>query len=649
MSDQLGRLDSSLARARDLLGVDHQSQWWYRLGVAAVVTLVTWPIRPDLIEVGVDPSYRAGLALARERGFDFGSEVVFNYGPLGFLGGEPFDRGAGVVSWGVQLGVALAMSYVLVGLLNRVLRPWIAGAVAVSLLLVVFGGVVVPMATSLVIIALLWSLSSVADSDGDRWGPSTAAVIGFLIGLAVLVKVDSGLICAAVVLTALTVGSGTTLGWRCAVRNVSVAALSAAATSLLFFVLLGSPFGDFGPWLGGSAEIVRGFSAALGLSRSAPLSIWELAGAVVVALAFVAAVAVSTPRPRAQRLGAAAVAAVGLYLTFRQGFVRHDVFHVTATYAALALVPVTMCAVWPFRRVVVFSAAAVVVFLPGQRPSPDLVVAPVESLRAAASTAASVVSPARFESMIERRREAVRDRYQVPATMLDRIGDGSVAIVPEGLEIAFGYPRLHWAPLPVLQEYQAYTPSLDQRNADFLASDAGPEWVMREVGQAAVDDHFPRFTSPEANLALICHYEVVQQAKRVELLQRTGNRCGDPRPIGSSPIVSGRSIAVPVPSGDELVIARFSGVGDGPIDGIASTLFRGRAFTVDLDSGSYRFVPGTQTGWHVVSAPPCVEMAASGPSVESLSIEAVVGSLPGESPMSAEFAVVPIRCDQVGR
>ena len=55
---------------------------WMLVVAAGVLTLPSLVTRPS---VGVDPSWELGLHLARDRGFVVGRDIVFNYGPWGFL------------------------------------------------------------------------------------------------------------------------------------------------------------------------------------------------------------------------------------------------------------------------------------------------------------------------------------------------------------------------------------------------------------------------------------------------------------------------------------------------------------------------------------------------------------------------------------
>jgi hypothetical protein len=53
-----------------------------------VVAVLTWRIAMETPAPGLDPSWNAGLAMAVHDGLHFGQDVVFTYGPLGFLQGQ---------------------------------------------------------------------------------------------------------------------------------------------------------------------------------------------------------------------------------------------------------------------------------------------------------------------------------------------------------------------------------------------------------------------------------------------------------------------------------------------------------------------------------------------------------------------------------
>jgi hypothetical protein len=72
-----------------------------RLLPSALLVLVTWEVRRVVPRTGFDNSWQLALNLAVEHGLDFGRDVVFTYGPLGFLA-QPLIVSA--LTGGVLLG-----------------------------------------------------------------------------------------------------------------------------------------------------------------------------------------------------------------------------------------------------------------------------------------------------------------------------------------------------------------------------------------------------------------------------------------------------------------------------------------------------------------------------------------------------------------
>src|SRR6476659_6043695 len=54
--------------------------------VAIVVLALVWPVLSAPARIGLDPSWQMGLHLAAWADLRYGVDVVFTYGPLGFLG-----------------------------------------------------------------------------------------------------------------------------------------------------------------------------------------------------------------------------------------------------------------------------------------------------------------------------------------------------------------------------------------------------------------------------------------------------------------------------------------------------------------------------------------------------------------------------------
>src|SRR5271154_6040637 len=58
---------------------------WQQGLAAAIAAVIFWPQASVDPVVGPDPPWQAGLALARAHDLAWGPEIVYTYGPLGFL------------------------------------------------------------------------------------------------------------------------------------------------------------------------------------------------------------------------------------------------------------------------------------------------------------------------------------------------------------------------------------------------------------------------------------------------------------------------------------------------------------------------------------------------------------------------------------
>ena len=94
------------------------------------------------------------------------------------------------------------------------------------------------------------------------------------------------------------------------------------------------------PWIRGVASISSGYPSAMSISRSRTANAVDYSAVVVLGAAILFAVW-KAQGTQSRRLPVGIVAALSLYLTLRQAFVRHDNGHVVQFYAiviALALV-----------------------------------------------------------------------------------------------------------------------------------------------------------------------------------------------------------------------------------------------------------------------------------------------------------------------
>jgi hypothetical protein len=193
----------------------------------------------------------------------------------------------------------------------------------------------------------------------------------------------------------------------------------------------------------------------------------------------------------------------------------------------------------------------------------------------------------------------------LPTATLSLLEGHSVAVEPTADAVLYTYPQLRWDPEPVLQAYSAYTTYLDRLDAAFLGSSRAPQRILYRAGWT-IDDRDAYFDPPATLESMYCRYVQIAAYGSSQVLARVPNRCGPAVPIGHTTSPFGQPITVPRAPG-RMVLATFSLTM--PFNAkLASLLLRSPPVEIYVWSTSrlpatYRFIPGTASDDHVLSAP----------------------------------------------
>lgn len=568
------------------------------LATAALVVL-TWPVATIAPDAGVTGSWEAGLHLAARRGLDHGVDVVFTYGPLGFLGApRMFFTITGLAALAYTVTVHTAAAVVLFVTGRRLLRPAAAAALTFAVLATMWGepAEIVPV---LVFVACLHALQG-WNVPPARFGAAGGAVAG----LQLLVKFNTGLLILAMVGV-----TSVALARRAAPRVVAATAAGFLGVVGAGWLLTGTAPSAFVPFVVNSVHVTAGYTDAMAIEEAGRR--WEYVAAIGTVGAVLVLAGAGRVRERRDRFTAVAAALVTLAFLFakaKHGFVRHDA-HAILFFAGLAFVPFAVR--WRERARLLFLGAVAVtqvalVLVIGDAWWSHYDVR-TKTDRAGGQMADALV-PGRRAELMENARSRIISTYPLTATVRDRIGTRPVHVDPFEISVVWAY-GLAWSPVPVFQTYSAYTPRLDRLNAEHLASDGGPDLVLRTVPVPVVDGRNPAFESPAYMQALLCHFDGDATPGPLQVLARRPDRCGAARSIGTVNVLPGELVRVPRRAG-HLVVGRID------LDHSTARTLRGLAFKpapAYLDSvggPSYRLVEATASGPLVFRIPPAARFGA---------------------------------------
>jgi len=560
---------------------------WAAPAFGLLVAILSWPVIFSGPGGGLDSSWGAGLYMAVEQGLDFGDEVVWTYGPLGFLG-----RGDAPL-WFDDLGV---LSFLYNGLLHIGLCIAIVyslsrtiGVFAASLAAFVALGIL-PGAEAPTVIAVALCIPALLP-DRPRWAIGAIVYGGsFLAAFECLIKLSIGPPVILICLAAL-------LGARAQARRIATFAGLFVAEFVALWLITGQSLGDLWGYLSGTRQVISGYSEAMGVEL---LSTRGEYLAVVLLLGFVGFAAVCSWRDGRARLGGAAIAALAGFALFKEGIVRYDVGHMTIFSSTIPVLLLLLP--WPRTRVPLAAATAVAVIAAIVITRPEGYYAdrlnPIDNVDLARAQAQILFDGDKREGIVEGNRALMKGVYDLSPEQLADLEGRTVAIEPWEIALAWAYD-LDWSPLPVMQGYSAYTDELDEMNAEELSSGSGPERIVREGNQPtghgatypAIDNRNPAWDPPASSLAILCNYEELSRSSNFQVLGKIPDRCGEPELIGTVGTAFGEAVAVPEPGPGEVIFARIEGAGVEGLEKLKTLLYRADFRMAETNEGTYRLVP----------------------------------------------------------
>jgi hypothetical protein len=245
---------------------------WQQSVAAVVAALAFWSQASTDPVVGPDPSWQAGLALARLHHLRWGPEVVFTYGPLGFLQNTAYyDPIQALVASAYQPIVVAALFLGVAAHLRERHAPMTAliGAfitTGIVCTLHIGHGVGVPgleYPELAVLAAFVWAAKPLLQEVTKHSTVSiTCAALALIAGIQLLVKFNTGVAILVIALALSVLHDWRALGRHCATVSVFLLSL------LIWWLLADQRLRDLFGWVQSSAAVTAGYSHAMGLPVS---------------------------------------------------------------------------------------------------------------------------------------------------------------------------------------------------------------------------------------------------------------------------------------------------------------------------------------------------------------------------------------------
>ena len=517
-------------------------------GLPPAVLWALYVIQPPMpAGTNLDQSWRIGITMATKAHMVFGRDIVFTYGPLGYvLQGIP-----DVTLAASALSIMVAMVAIAVLGFWLLFRgsSWLQ-KIVLAVVLVIFSSL---QPVDYVLLAGIVALL-VRGGRFPRLAPLVGGCAGAVALFGILSKYTLGVdvLAAAGTVWIVDVVSGPATRRRAAALNAAgaagIIALGIAAAAASGRISVAS-------YLRTAAEISSGYSAAMvsvGPNREVAFAL--AIGAAIVAFALLAR--------RERKYSFAPLSIVVLFLAWKHGFVRQDPHIILYFGTAAMLVAILLAGVRrPLTRVVGLGVTVVALFsfIWAYDSQLHTDAPPLFDAKRLAIGARYVVAPLATNARLAELANLAPDR--LPQRLRATLERKTVDAVPiETAVIAAN--GLRWKPLPVFQAYTAYTPALDRLNRDALVAD-GAEAIVYEYN--AIDDRLPFGEMPATTRELVCRYRPTTRIWTMlpphgflAIYRSPGARC-DETPAGAAALPEmNRPIDVPEPASNaEFIVATF--------------------------------------------------------------------------------------------
>jgi hypothetical protein len=457
---------------------------------------------PNLHPSGMDQSWNAVLAYGFEKRWSFGKDLIFTYGPWGWLENPEITLGT--------LWLKILWEFLFNGLLVAAL---ITTAFSFSkpsrwcflLSSLIFTRTFPDTAVYLLAVIILseWCLN-------QRLGSLTSYLSMIPLSFLAEMKITLGII--------IVTGVGVIISTFIFNKNPRVAAIYLGiffVSSAFFWKLAGQNWCNIPEFLLSSKEISGGYQNAMALS---PATVILILGLIVVGVnALTLIVTLWKRRTQPIRLGSILIILMVYILVWKHSFIRAD-GHVLALFSIAPLLSIysveflKLPIYWRSSYISTIIISLVVVFMVNSSIIPNLIDIISQKIHQ------------QIPDLLHSVREKREERFNYNENMSDlrkTLRDSTVDVISyeQGDAISAG---LNYRCRPVPQSYSAYTPWLLEKNANFYKSPSAPDAVLFKL--QTIDARVPMMDDSLVLMELLDHYRYCRDVGGFALFTKINHR-----------------------------------------------------------------------------------------------------------------------------
>lgn len=498
----------------------------------AFATIFVTPVTHQL-----DPSWVYALNIYDMHGLEFGKDLIFTYGPLGYIL-LPIPVGNNLLIGLTAAMIVHTWLVVVMAFYAWKSRDGVGPAIMLTLLLLFCRSFFIFPLYAISAGSIVCYLSYLKFGRGEwLW-----IIPAFFAAAMLFIKSNFGIYLSLTFFVFLTLCAFS----RPMRRKTILAGMGFFAVAFcVLSIALFSSLQSLMTWLIGTWEICAGYSEAM--SIVSPMYELAVVGVTLLIIGFVALLAARHLNGRLAVFWLL-LALPALFFNFKAGFVRADGHIYLYFYYVPALLSTIMIFVrTKFILLGVLASSVICAWIPLER-FPNLMI-----LSPSTATANILKSLWNYTEFYADESTKLLNRLSVDNLTeqeVEQVASGTVSIVPtDTSHISAG--SIKWRPEPVFQYYSAYTEWLDQYNSDHINSINAADFVIFKW--QAIDGVHVLHQAPLSFLSIMNRYDFLSETDDRLILKRNGGPWFKKRFLASTMARNGERI--PLPETNSIVVA----------------------------------------------------------------------------------------------
>ena len=475
-----------------------------------------WTLPSPIIFPGsdLDSSWVVGLNLAFIENFQFGKDIIFTFGPLGFLW-LPLLMDYHL--WVLSLIFTLITHFLFIACLFYVLGKTIGkfNCYFIALVPLLIFAIPYYIEYKLLMIASFILYLILTDSTMSKVNPAIFAFIGILLSVATLIKFTAFFMSISVIVTfflcCILIKKEVKLGFY----------LFASYLIFLVFIWIfaGQNIFNLVNYFYSGMEISNGYVEAMGL----PGPIWQVFLGIASLCIFLITIIISA-RESKKNIFVFLLLNIGILLiAFKHGFVRqdgHQLFFFQTCILLFFLLSTLIYSYASDRKLKYLNFVNIILIISFLFSvfsiAPWMLNDNIGMKNKAYVLSGKMIkNPELFNEQVIHQKVKVSNDYPLESYIIKSLENKTVDIFPWDISLAWAY-NLKWSPRPIFQSYSAYTPYLDNKNSLHFNTITHPDKILYKC--TSIDGRYPIFEDSSTFRNILFNYKYQNESRDFILL-----------------------------------------------------------------------------------------------------------------------------------